>query len=210
MKIAELLELLIAGIFMCLFLGIPVFLIYKVYKKTRRYSSKRHPAISNQTHEQNHANIIVQEQKTEQTEKYETVNGERINYYPYKKKMLLTKTEYAFYNILKMKCDKNNILICPKIRMEDFLEVTDKQNKLKYRGYIKSRHIDFMLCDSKLHLLAGIELDDKSHNEKEAAAIDHFKDRVFQTINIPLFRVKVMNVEQYGIQIDNILNKIID
>lgn len=206
MKIAE---LLIVGFFMCLFLGIPVFLIYKIYKKTRRYSQKGHPKISVQNHEQNHANIM-QEQKTEQTEKYETVNGERINYYPYKKKMLLTKTEYAFYNILKMKCDKNNILICPKIRMEDFLEVTDKQNKLKYRGYIKSRHIDFMLCDSKLHLLAGIELDDKSHNEKEAAAIDHFKDKVFQTINIPLFRVKVMQAEQYGIQIDNILNKIIN
>lgn len=191
-------ELLIIGIFMCLFLGVPVFWIYKVFKKRTR-----------EMHEQNHANIM-QEQKTEQTEKHETVNGERINYYPYKKKMLLTKTEYAFYNILKMKCDKKNLLICPKIRMEDFLEVTDKQNKLKYRGYIKSRHIDFMLCDSKLNLLAGIELDDKSHNEKEAAAIDHFKDRVFQTINMPLFRVKVMKAEQYGIQIDNILNKIID
>jgi len=202
-------ELLIVGFFTCLFLGIPVFLIYKVYKKTRGYSKKRHFKISNYNHEQNHANIM-QEQKTEQTEKYETVNGERINYYPYKKKMLLTKTEYAFYNILKMKCDKKNVLICPKIRMEDFLEVTDKQNKLKYRGYIKSRHIDFMLCDSKLNLLAGIELDDKSHNEKEAAAIDHFKNRVFQTINMPLFRVKVMKAEQYCIQIDNILNKIID
>lgn len=203
-------ELLIAGFFMCLFLGIPVFLIYKVYKKrTRGYSQKRHPKIIDQNYEQNHANIM-QEQKTEQTEKYETVNGERINYYPYKKKMLLTKTEYAFYNILKMKCDKNNVLICPKVRMEDFLEVTDKQNKLKYRGYIKSRHIDFMLCDSKLNLLAGIELDDKSHNEKESAAIDHFKNRVFQTINLPLFRVKVMKAEQYGIQIDNILNIIVD
>lgn len=185
-------------------------MIYKVYKKrTRGYSKKRHPKISNQIHEQNHVNII-QEHKTEQIEKYETVNGERINYYPYKRKMLLTKTEYAFYNILKMKCDKNNLLICPKVRMEDFLEVTDKQNKLKYRGYIKSRHIDFMLCDSRLNLLAGIELDDKSHNEKEATAIDHFKNRVFQAINMPLFRVKVMQAEQYSNQIDNILSKIID
>lgn len=145
-------ELLIVGIFMCLFLGIPAFgiykVIYKVYKKrTKGYIPQKHPKICNQNHEQNHAHAnIMQEQKTEQTERYETyetVNGERINYYPYKKKMLLTKTEYAFYNILKIKCDKNNVLICPKIRMEDFLEVTDKQNKLKYRGYIKSRHIHY-------------------------------------------------------------------
>lgn len=55
-------ELLIAGFFMCLFLGIPVFLIYKVYKvykkRTRGYSQKRHPKIIDQNYEQNHANII--------------------------------------------------------------------------------------------------------------------------------------------------------
>lgn len=203
------LEAFFAGILLCLFLGIPAFLIYKVYEKgIKRYNPKRHSKINNQSHEQNHVHANnMQEQRTEQIEKYEIVNGERINYYPYKKKMLLTKTEYAFYSVLKIRCDKKNILICPKVRMEDFLEVTDKQNKLKYRGYIKSRHIDFMLCDSKLNLLAGIELDDKSHNEKEAAAIDHFKNRVFQAIKMPLFRVKVMQIEQYGIQIDNILNQ---
>lgn len=78
-------ELLIFGIFLCIFLGIPVFVIYKVYKKRiRGYSQKRSPKISNQNHLS-----IMQEQKTE---KHETGNGERINYYPYKKKMLLTKT----------------------------------------------------------------------------------------------------------------------
>ena len=60
---------------------------------------------------------------------------------PYEKKFLLTKAEYAFYQILKKECDKNNLLICPKVRLEGFITVTDKEHYSKYRGYIKSRHI---------------------------------------------------------------------
>lgn len=111
--------------------------------------------------------------------------------YPYRQKMLLTKTEYAFYQILKKECDKYGFLICPKVRMEDFLEITDQKNYMKYRGYVKSRHIDFMICDSKLYLLCGIELDDKSHETKHAQKIDKFKDNVFRAIALPLYRVKV-------------------
>lgn len=131
----------------------------------------------------------------------------QLTEYPYEKKMLLTKTEYAFYNILKIKCDKNNLLICPKVRMEDFINVTDRKNVLKYRGYIKSRHIDFMICDNKLHLLAGIELDDKSHQKKDAAEIDEFKNKVFKTIQIPLFRVKISQGD-YDNQLDKIIQEI--
>lgn len=111
--------------------------------------------------------------------------------YPYTKKLLLTKTEYYFYKELKEKCIESEYIICPKIRMEDFLNVTDKKNKMKYRGYIKSRHIDFILCDKNLYMIAGIELDDKTHNEEKAIKTDVFKDNVFKKINIPLYRIKV-------------------
>ncbi|MCI8674106.1 MAG: DUF2726 domain-containing protein [Lachnospiraceae bacterium] len=124
--------------------------------------------------------------------------------YPYEKKMLLTKTEYKFYMILKKKCDDKNLLICPKVRMEDFLSVTDRQNFYKYRGYIKSRHIDFLICNSKLYLLAGLELDDYSHQQEKAKKIDDFKDNVFHTIDLPLYRIKVTD-EDYDKQIDYML-----
>lgn len=131
----------------------------------------------------------------------------QLTEYPYEKKMLLTKTEYAFYNILKRKCDENNLLICPKVRMEDFLNVTDRKNILKYRGYIKSRHIDFMICDDKLRLLAGLELDDSSHQNKDAADVDEFKNKVFETIQLPLFRVKTSQ-GAYEAQLDSIIHKV--
>lgn len=125
--------------------------------------------------------------------------------YPYEKKMLLSKAEYAFYNILKRKCDENNLLICPKVRMEDFINVTDKKNRPKYRGYIRSRHIDFMICDNKLHLLAGIELDDNTHKNAETAKTDELKNNIFTAIQLPLFRI-VMSEGMYESKIDHIVN----
>lgn len=121
------------------------------------------------------------------TQKLETKTKSK---YPYKKTNLLTKTEYSFYKILKEECDKRNFLICPKVRMEDFLEVTCKDEQLKYRGYIKSRHIDFMICDQDLRILCGIELDDPSHYTQKAQKADTFKNDVFKEIGLPLYRIK--------------------
>ena len=124
---------------------------------------------------------------------------------PYEKKMLLTKTEYGFWKCLKQKCDEKGFIICPKVRMEDFLSVTvkDKKQLMKYRGYIKSRHIDFMICDSALHILAGLELDDRSHNSVNAQKTDLFKNQVFTVIGLPLFRV-IIGGESYETQLNRI------
>lgn len=135
-------------------------------------------------------------------------NDKTLEVYPYKKKTLLTKTEYSFYNSLKLLCDNANLIICPKVRMEDFLEVTDKQQLSKYRGYIKSRHVDFIICDNQLHILAAIELDDKSHNSEKAKKTDEFKNQVFKTINVPLYRIKVSS-GTYNDQITKMINDLV-
>ena len=126
--------------------------------------------------------------------------------FPYAQKMLLTKAEYRFYLTLKEKCDKKNYLICPKVRMEDFVSVTATQycDLIKYRGYIKSRHVDFMLCDNRLHLLAGIELDDLTHTQPDAKIIDDLKTGIFNAIRLPLFRVKIS--DSYAEPVDQILD----
>lgn len=127
--------------------------------------------------------------------------------YPYAKKMLLTKAEYSFYKILKQVCDQNHLLICPKVRMEDFLEVTDKKNYMKYRGYIKSRHIDFMLCNSDLRIIAGLELDDNSHKKSNIQETDDFKNNVFKRVGLPLYRIK-MSDGAYKDQLEKIMLEI--
>ena len=125
------------------------------------------------------------------------------NSYPYARRNLLTRTEYIFFNVLRQFCEENDLYFCPKVRMEDFLAVTDKQNYSKYRGYIKSRHIDFLICDKALHILCGIELDDKSHETSKAQITDDFKNKVFEQIELPLFRIKTTS--NYETELEDIL-----
>lgn len=142
--------------------------------------------------------------KSKSSEGSEEIKEEQS--YPYERKNLLTKTEYSFFRVLKTFCEQNNLLFCPKVRMEDFLAVTDKQNNSKYRGYIKSRHVDFIICDAQLHILCGIELDDKSHNTPKAQKTDEFKNKVFAQIKVPLFRINSTSNYQEKLQkISNIL-----
>ncbi len=116
----------------------------------------------------------------------------QTKYQPYQRTNILTPTEYQFWEKLYYKCSMYNIIICPKVRMEDII-VVDKyhQDREKLRNRIKSRHIDFILCDSKLRVLAGLELDDASHQSFKAQKADSFKDEVFNSLDIPLFRIKV-------------------
>lgn len=125
--------------------------------------------------------------------------------YPYQKKRILTQTEHHFYQILKEECDERGLLIFPKVRMEDYIDVTIKAEKQKYRGYIKSRHIDFLICDKELNIITGLELDDDSHNNPNAQKTDALKNKIFEVINIPLIRVNVKS-GKYRIQIINILD----
>lgn len=112
------------------------------------------------------------------------------SYMPYRKAYILTKTEHTFFIILVREALKHKLLVCPKVRLEDVAFVTDKKNRNRYRGYIKSRHVDFVLMDAQCNTVAAIELDDPSHNTKKAADTDRFKDELFKAINVPLFRIK--------------------
>lgn len=136
----------------------------------------------------------------EQLTSYKSKQGAGV----YKKRLLLTKPEYGFWGVLKKKCDEQGLLICPKVRIEDFVTVICDDAKLRqrYRGYVKSRHIDFLLCDSKLSILAGVELDDKSHDKGNVKKVDTLKDDVFGAIGVPLYRIKAHG--GYESQIDDI------
>ncbi len=114
---------------------------------------------------------------------------ENTNYMPYVRKNLLTPTEQFFYSILYREAQDRNLIVCPKVRLEDIVQVTDKQNINKYRGYIKSRHIDFVLLNFNCETVAAIELDDPSHNTRKAYAADNFKNELFYTTGIPLIRI---------------------
>ena len=117
--------------------------------------------------------------------------NEENNYMPYAKGSLLTKTEHTFFVALVRESLKRRLLVCPKVRLEDIIFVTDWQNRFKYRGYIKSRHVDFVLINPKGETACAIELDDPSHYSAKAAQADEFKNKLFYTVKIPLIRIFV-------------------
>lgn len=144
--------------------------------------------------------------KSNDADQCETKDKE-IDFTKYKKKNLLTPTEYAFYMKARELFSKQNLFLYPKVRLEDYIEVCDTgKNKQSLRGRIRSRHVDFLLCDDKLHIRAAIELDDHSHDNTKAKEIDYFKDELHKSIGLQLFRVSVK--KDYIEDIKHILDEV--
>ena len=55
-----------------------------------------------------------------------------------------------------------------------------------------------------MHIKFAIELDDKTHNTEKAKSTDEFKNKLFDTINIKLYRIKVG--DNYENEIKKIFN----
>lgn len=157
--------------------------------------------------------ILKNVKKSKNQEKEETsyvdnnTTPQFVNEFKYKPKMLLTKTEYKFYMSIRPICEANNIRICPKVRLEDFIETTATGKEFNiYRNMIKSRHVDFLLTDYNLKIIAAIELDDYTHNYNKAKETDEFKNKLYNQINIPLYRINVNS--NYEESIYNIVNSL--
>lgn len=136
----------------------------------------------------------------------ENNNNTKIeNEFKYKSKMLLTRAEYKFFMSIRPICEDKKIIICPKVRLEDFIETTATGAEYnRYRNMIKSRHVDFLLTDYDLNIVAAIELDDYTHNYAGAKITDDFKNKVYEKVKIPLFRININdNYEEAIIKIIN-------
>lgn len=137
--------------------------------------------------------LIIKAMLSQRDRPSHTKQSSYMKHSSYKKRAILTQGEKVFYNELKKACDKKMYIINVKTRLEDIIVSTtsDYRQKLSERGRIKSRHVDFAVLDKNLNLLFCIELDDSSHNTKEAKATDKFKNELFKKVNIPLYRVRV-------------------
>lgn len=113
--------------------------------------------------------------------------------YPYKKKTyLLSIAEKNFFDALLPIAEENDFLIFSKVRLEDLLYLpSGTAQRLKYRGYVRSRHADFVICDKFCRPLAVIELDDSSHYKEERHEIDSRINQIFREVGLPVFRFKV-------------------
>ena len=81
------------------------------------------------------------------------------------------------------------------MRIEDFVGVKKigaPKNKLfGLRGKIKSRHVDFLLCDKLMKPVMAIEVDGLSHRSKKAIERDNFINTLYKDVELPIKHVMV-------------------
>jgi hypothetical protein len=117
----------------------------------------------------------------------------KINESPYKAtKYLFTKSERSFMEVLRQALPPE-LMIAPKVRVADVLHVgIQKKNKRYWRYFkkISSKHIDYILCRAdNYEILAGVELDDASHDRKDRRERDKFLNDAFRDAGLPLIRI---------------------
>jgi hypothetical protein len=111
--------------------------------------------------------------------------------YPYETKNVLTPAERDFYQVLKSVVGEEATIFI-KVGLQDIFKITDQSIYTTARNRISTRHLDFLLCDPETFMpIAGIELDDSSHNREDRVRYDEFKDRVFAAAVLPLIRFPV-------------------
>src|SRR2546421_3622531 len=107
-----------------------------------------------------------------------------------RRKYLLTKAEKSFYEILRAVVAPHTVLA--KVRLADLVEA-DERHLLRRSNFdhIKSRHIDFVICDRALSPIIAIELDDSSHQRPDRVARDRDVNRISEIAELPILRVAV-------------------
>ena len=114
----------------------------------------------------------------------------------YQIKFLLTKNEWYEYKKLHEVALKHNLQICPKVRLADIIEPrkgTGEWQKLFYK--IQAKHIDFLICDYNLKILAVLELDDNSHNQPDRHERDKFVDEILRSVGYKVIRTRAVTDE---------------
>lgn len=95
----------------------------------------------------------------------------------YRKKYLLTKNEYSFYQKIKPTIKEHNLKILCKIRLADLIEPEPNKNQKEwYAAFnrIKSKHIDFAIATEDMNIIALVELQDSTHQNSDRKERDEF------------------------------------
>ena len=119
---------------------------------------------------------------------------------PYRKrKYFFTDAERTFFNVLQRVAAKNKYVVFSKVRLEDLFLPLFQNNKgfLYYRGKVRSRHVDFVICDAQLYnTILIIELDDSTHKRPDRMERDKFIDLALEDAGLPILHIP--NASYYG------------
>ena len=110
---------------------------------------------------------------------------------------ILTERERSFYRILRPIADKLELQICPKVRVADIVSIKKgTRDWQKWFNKIRSKHVDFLLCDYDMNIVLIIELDDRRHETERAKKNDALKNAIFGN---KLVRIRSLKDDVEGI-----------
>ena len=114
--------------------------------------------------------------------------------YNYTKTKLLTPPEFAFFKALEPHAKEKSLLIFPKVRIADIINVAEKPYTTEWhtaRNKIERKHVDFVLCDKNtLQIQYIIELDDPSHERPDRKKRDIFVDQTMEKCGYKILHFK--------------------
>lgn len=134
--------------------------------------------------------------------------SELLNYNVYKlKNSIVTNREMQLYKQLLNEIPERYI-ICPKVGVKDFIQITEKKDYMKHFGRISQKHIDYLICEKEtLKPVLGIELDDKSHQKGNRRKRDEFVDTVYENVGLKMLRIPTsMSNNEIKKELTTILN----
>ena len=108
----------------------------------------------------------------------------------YQRRWMFTYNEKTAYNNLKPIAEELGYTVFAKVRLLDLLEPVKGTPKYKTYFYkIQAKHVDFVLCDSKLVARYIIELDDDSHQRHDRQQRDKLVDEVVESVGYKIIHV---------------------
>lgn len=106
----------------------------------------------------------------------------------------MTTFEHREYKILKAAADKYDLIVCPKVRLLDLIEPKhNRPNYISLLNKVKSKHVDFVLCDKELNVIAIIELDDPSHRKLDRMERDKFVNQILKSVGYTIVHVQAIH-----------------
>ncbi len=101
----------------------------------------------------------------------------------------LKKAEKEFYKELKNSINLEKYEIFPKLRLADIFTTENISDFNK----IKSKTIDFTICDKDLNFVLFIELDNNNYVKNKTTDVK--KDAIFKNSNIEILRIKPSEID---------------
>ena len=137
-----------------------------------------------------------------------TSNLKSSGSYPYQLRgPLFTPAERSFLGVLNSVL-KDDVHILGKVRVADILTPAkgmSRSNWQKAFNKISAKHFDFVICNKDdFSVLCVIELNDKSHNNKQRQQRDAFLEKACEAASLPLIQIKA----QAGYLLDEIKNQL--